>query len=178
MQITAVVASYPLFLDATQESAACHCIEQNLPLLALPEAHHRTIGVLVARIAIDAPVRPVDTKMAPLVDLGAAQSVVFSVFSLLFRIEKESQGLVRVCRSVLIDRRISMNVGSEACFQEIQRMPNRVSRAVSGSLRRSFLFNHINGKLARRPSSFQSPGDGFQTWRLCSPDRNGHQHTR
>src|SRR5258708_1313694 len=42
----------------------------------------------------------VDAPTAPPIDLAAAQSVVFSMFSLLFRIERESQGRVRVCRSV------------------------------------------------------------------------------
>jgi membrane dipeptidase len=42
----------------------------------------------------------VDAPMGPLIDLGTAQSVVFSMFSLLFRIERESQGRVRVCRGV------------------------------------------------------------------------------
>jgi membrane dipeptidase len=47
----------------------------------------------------------VDAPTAPPIDLGTAQSVVFSMFSLLFRIERESQGRVRVCRSVSDIRR-------------------------------------------------------------------------
>jgi membrane dipeptidase len=41
-----------------------------------------------------------DAPTAPTVELTAAQSVVFSMVSLLFRIERESKGRVRVCRSV------------------------------------------------------------------------------
>jgi membrane dipeptidase len=51
-----------------------------------------------------------DAPTAPAVELGAAQSVVFSMVSLLFRIERESQGRVRVCRSVS-DIRQCMNDG-------------------------------------------------------------------
>jgi membrane dipeptidase len=47
----------------------------------------------------------VDAPMAPPIDLGAAQSVVFSMVSLLFRIERQSQGRVRICRSVSDIRR-------------------------------------------------------------------------
>ncbi len=42
----------------------------------------------------------VDAPTAPPIDLATAQSVVFSMFSLLFRIERQSHGRVRVCRSV------------------------------------------------------------------------------
>src|SRR5258708_6671048 len=42
----------------------------------------------------------VDAPTAPPIDLATAQSVVFSMFSLLFQIERESQGRVRVCRGV------------------------------------------------------------------------------
>jgi membrane dipeptidase len=41
-----------------------------------------------------------DTPSAPTVELTMAQSVVFGMVSLLFRIERESKGRVRVCRSV------------------------------------------------------------------------------
>jgi membrane dipeptidase (peptidase family M19) len=46
-----------------------------------------------------------DAPTAPAVELGAAQSVVFSMVSLLFRIERESQGRVRICRNVSDIRR-------------------------------------------------------------------------
>jgi membrane dipeptidase len=52
----------------------------------------------------------VDAPMPPPVELGAAQSIVFNMFSLLFRIARESQGRVRVCRSVS-DIRRCMNEG-------------------------------------------------------------------
>ncbi len=42
----------------------------------------------------------IDVSMTPPVELAAAQSVVFSMVSLLFRIERQSHGRVRVCRSV------------------------------------------------------------------------------
>jgi membrane dipeptidase len=48
--------------------------------------------------------------MAPAIDLATAQSVVFSMVSLPFRIERESQGRVRVCGSVS-DIRQCMNDG-------------------------------------------------------------------
>jgi membrane dipeptidase len=41
-----------------------------------------------------------DVPMAPAVDLVTAQSVVFRMVSLLLRIERESQGRVRICRTV------------------------------------------------------------------------------
>ena len=43
--------------------------------------------------------------MAPPVDAATAQGVVFNMVSLLFRIERESQGRIRVCRSVSDIRR-------------------------------------------------------------------------
>jgi membrane dipeptidase len=52
----------------------------------------------------------VDAPMPPPVELGAAQSIVFNMFSLLFRIARESHGRVRVCRSVS-DIRRCMNEG-------------------------------------------------------------------
>jgi membrane dipeptidase len=51
-----------------------------------------------------------DAPTAPAVELGAAQSVVFSMVSLLFRIERESRGRVRICRNVS-DIRQCMNDG-------------------------------------------------------------------
>ena len=51
-----------------------------------------------------------DPPVAQIVELGAAQSIVFNMFSLLLRIERESQGRVRVCRSVR-DIRRCMNDG-------------------------------------------------------------------
>jgi membrane dipeptidase len=41
-----------------------------------------------------------ETAVAPAVDLATAQSVVFRMVSLLLRIEQESQGRVRICRTV------------------------------------------------------------------------------
>jgi membrane dipeptidase len=41
-----------------------------------------------------------DTAMAPAVDLATAQRVAFRMVSLLLRIERESEGRVRVCRTV------------------------------------------------------------------------------
>ena len=46
-----------------------------------------------------------DAPMAFPVDTATAQGVVFSMVSLLFRIERESQGRIRVCRSVSDIRR-------------------------------------------------------------------------
>ncbi len=51
----------------------------------------------------------VDAPMAPPIELGAAQCVVLSMMSLLFRIERESQGRVRICRNVRDIRRCIMN---------------------------------------------------------------------
>src|SRR6266576_7085067 len=52
----------------------------------------------------------VDAPMPPPLDLATAQSIVINMFSLLFRIERASQGRVRVCRSVS-DIRRCMNEG-------------------------------------------------------------------
>src|SRR6476620_7263242 len=41
-----------------------------------------------------------DSLVAPAVELTVAQTTVFRMLSLLLRIERESQGRVRVCRSV------------------------------------------------------------------------------
>jgi membrane dipeptidase len=56
------------------------------------------------------PVLVGDAPTTPPIDLAAAQSVVLSMFSLLFRIERESQGRVRICRSAS-DIRRCMNEG-------------------------------------------------------------------
>jgi membrane dipeptidase len=61
----------------------------------------------------------VDQPLAPAIDLAAAQSVVFGMVSLLFRIERESQGRVRVCRSVS-DIRQCMNDGALAPVLHIE----------------------------------------------------------
>jgi membrane dipeptidase len=61
----------------------------------------------------------VDAPMAPAIDLATAQSVVFSMVSLLFRIERESQGRVRVCGSVS-DIRQCMNDGALAPVLHIE----------------------------------------------------------
>jgi membrane dipeptidase len=51
-----------------------------------------------------------DEPVRPAVELTSAQKVVFSMVSLLLRIERESQGGVRICRNV-DDIRRSMNDG-------------------------------------------------------------------
>jgi membrane dipeptidase len=54
----------------------------------------------------------VDAPMPPPVELGAAQSIAFSMFSLLFRIARESHGRVRVCGSSAT----SDNARTTACW--------------------------------------------------------------
>jgi membrane dipeptidase len=60
-----------------------------------------------------------DVPVPPTVDLSAAQTAVFSMVSLLFRIERESQGRVRVCRNV-DDIRQCMKGGALACVLHIE----------------------------------------------------------
>jgi membrane dipeptidase len=61
----------------------------------------------------------VDAPVPPPLDLATAQSIVINMFSLLFRIERASQGRVRVCRSVS-DIRRCMNEGILAPILHIE----------------------------------------------------------
>jgi len=60
-----------------------------------------------------------DTPVAPAVDLAPAQKVVFRMLSLLARIERESQGGVRICRSVK-DIRKSRKEGAIAAVLHLE----------------------------------------------------------
>jgi len=60
-----------------------------------------------------------DTPVAPAVDLAPAQKVVFRMLSLLTRIERESHGRVRICRSVK-DIRKSMEEGAIAAVLHLE----------------------------------------------------------
>jgi membrane dipeptidase len=66
---------------------------------------------------------PVDTSagapMAPQVELSAAQAAVFGMASILFRIEQEAEGRVRVCRTVS-DIRHCMDTGALAAVLHIE----------------------------------------------------------
>ncbi len=60
-----------------------------------------------------------DVAMAPPLDLATAQSVAFRMVSLLLRIETESRGRVRVCRSAS-EIQQTMNDGAIACVLHME----------------------------------------------------------